>query len=344
MTDTHLTLVCPSCKTTLIELNNRLECPTCHVAWPIVDGVPSFIQSTGFWGEDGVSEQAALELVEKSADRNWREVIREMPALKKHQHSICDTHRADWCDLLDLGEEATVLDLGAGMGAVSQSLSSRFRRVYSVEPVEARLQFLSMRFAQEGCSGISLIRAGVDALPFQENTFDLIVLCGVLEWLPFARKQKNPREAQLYYLELLRKLLKPGGVIYVGIENRFTYDLLMGAPDPHIDLKGVAVMPRWMADIICKRRLGDRYRPYLYSKRGYDKLMAQAGFRACRVLSALPSYYNAKKIRPLTLPSSEWTEDVWRSKHPLSRLVKRAVVALDLLKYMGYAYVVFAEK
>ncbi len=261
-----------------------------------------------------------------------------------HQHSICDSHRADFCDLLNLGKDSTVLDLGAGMGAISQSLSTRYAHVYSVEPVNARLQFLRVRFAQEGCEGISLIRAGIDGLPFQENMFDLIVLSGVLEWLPFSRKQDNPRKAQLYYLSLLKKLLKPGGVIYVGIENRFTYDLLIGAPDPHIDLKGVAVMPRWIADIVCKRRLGDRYRPYLYSYRGYKKLLAEAGLRECRVLSALPSYYDAKKIRPLTLPSSEWAGEVWLSKNRLSRMVKRGVVAMDLLKYLGYAYVMFGEK
>ena len=333
LTDTQLQLVCPSCKAVLFEQSGRLACSNCRVAWPVTDGVPSFTKMAGYWGEDGVTDQATLELVEKSANRNWREVIREMPALTKHHHTICDAHRADWCDLLSLGTESTVLDLGAGMGAISQSLATRYQHVYSVEPVEARLKFLRMRFAQEGCSGISLIRAGADDLPFQQSTFDLIVLCGVLEWLPFARMQDNPRKAQLYYLGLLKKLLKPGGVIYVGIENRFTYDLMIGAPDPHIDLKGVAVMPRWMADIVCKRRLGDRYRPYLYSKRGYEKLLAEAGFQACRVLSALPSYYNAKKIRPLTLHSSEWTDDVWRSKHALSRLVKRGVVALDLLKY-----------
>lgn len=344
MTDAQLNLVCPSCRATLVELKDGLECAGCHAEWPIVDGVPSFIQSAAFWGETGVTEQATLELVRKSAGRNWREVIREIPALMKMHQSVCDTHRADWCDLLDLGTDSTVLDLGAGMGAVSQGLATRYRYVYSVEPVEARLKFLRVRFAQEECKGITLIRAGIDALPFQENMFDLIVLCGVLEWLPFARKQDNPRDAQLYYLSLLKKLLKPGGVIYVGIENRLTYDLMIGAPDPHVGLPGVAVMPRWMADIVCKRRIGDRYRPYLYSNRGYEKLMADAGFRDCRVLSALPSYYNAKKIRPLTLPSSEFTDDVWLSKNPLSRLVKRGVVALDLLKYLGYAYVVLAEK
>ena len=344
MTNAQLNLICPACTAELVERTNGLECLGCHTVWPVVDGIPSFVQSTDFWGETGVTEQATLELVRRSADRNWREVIHEMPPLMKHYQSICDTHRADWCDLLNLGKESTVLDLGAGMGAISQALSTRYDHVYSVEPVNARLQFLRLRIAQEGCKGISLIRAGIDALPFQENMFDLIVLSGVLEWLPFARKQDNPREAQLYYLGLLKKLLKPGGVIYVGIENRYTYDLLIGAADPHIDVKGVTVAPRWMADIICKRRIGDRYRPYLYSNRGYAKLMAEAGYRECRVLSALPSYYNAKKIRPLTLHSSEWRDDVWQTKNPISRVVKRGMITLDLLKYLGYAYVVFAEK
>ncbi len=344
MTNAQLNLVCPSCKTELLDENEGLACPDCHSAWPVVDGTPSFIQSNDFWGESGVTEQATRELVRRSSGQHWREAIRGLPPLMKHHHSICDTHRADFCDLLNLPEDSTVLDLGAGMGAISQALSTRYKRVYSVEPVEARLEFLRVRFEQEGCKNVSTVRARIDALPFHENMFDLIVLCGVLEWLPFARKQDNPREAQLHYLGLLKKLLKPGGVIYVGIENRFTYDLMIGAPDPHIDLKGVAVMPRWLADFVCKRRLGDRYRPYLYSYFGYKKLMADAGFRETRVLSALPHYNNAMKIRPLSLPSSEWADEVWMSKNPISRLVKRGVVALDLLKYLGYAYVVFAVK
>jgi SAM-dependent methyltransferase len=342
-TRTAVKLVCPACKGDLQEKDAGLECAVCRSAWPLVNGVPYFINTDEYWGEPGISREVARQLTQDAMKRNWRDAVRDHVNARAHYHFISNLERANWYKLLNLAPESIVLDLGAGMGTIAQALAQHYARVYAVERVEERVQFMGVRFQQEPCKNVTVIRTDIDFLPFPDGAFDLIVLNGVLEWLPFSRKQDNPRISQLYYLRLLRKLLRPQGILYVGIENRFNYDFLIGAPDPHINIPAVTVLPRWIADMVCRSRTGDRYRPYLYSHWGYRKLMAEAGFRSSEVFSALPSYTDPKKVRHLHRPSVEFTDDVWVTKNALSRMVKNILLTFDLLKYFGYAYIVFAK-
>ena len=295
----QLDLVCPNCKPKLDSADDCLRCPKCGESWPVVDGIPYFIQSAQYWGEVGISQEDAQQIIKQAENGSWHDALKGHPGGARHYSFIADLDRAKWFKMLSLPSESIVLDLGAGLGTISQSIARDGAHVYAVERVEERVQFMRLRFRQEGCTNIKIIRSDIDHLPFSERSFDLIVLNGVLEWLPFSRKQDNPREAQLYYLGELRKLLKPKGVLYIGIENRFNYDFIVGAPDPHIGVKFVTVLPRWVANLICTIQTGDRYRPYLYSPVGYQKLLAQAGFAESEVFSALPSYNNPRVIRSL---------------------------------------------
>lgn len=342
-TGTGLGLACPVCKVDLQTDGDRLECANCRSKWPLVNGIPQFVDSNEYWGELGITRETAQEVNLVAAERNWREAIQANPQTRPYYPFISNLSRADWHRLLDLKPDSVVLDVGAGLGTLSLALAQHYARIFALERVEERVEFMRLRFMQEGCTNISIIKTDVDLLPFPAATFDLIILNGVLEWLPYSRKQESPRAAQLYYLRRLRDLLKPNGVLYVGIENRFCLDFLIGAPDPHIAIKGVTVLPRWVADLICRARIGDRYRPYLYSHRGYKKLLAEAGFRSSTVLSALPSYTDPRRIRPLHLRSNDFEADIWVTKNPLASVAKRILVRLDLLKYFGYAYVLLAR-
>jgi len=344
--DAHRRLICPTCGSTIIADNDSLRCTGCQTAWPVVRGIPHFIPPVGYWGELGVTREALAGILQEMQTRNWREVIHSHPDPEVRQYSkyIGNMDRARWKSLVPLTKDSVVLDAGAGFGAVSQALSQVSGHVYSLERVEERVEFMRLRFHQEGCENITLVRSDLDTLPFQEEYFDLIVLNGVLEWLPFSRKNENPRDAQLHYLRALRKLLKPEGTLYMGIENRFSYELLLGSPDQHIGIKFVAVLPRWIADVICKVKLGDRYRPYLYSSWGYRRLLAEAGFGRSSVYVACPHYTDPVKIVSLEENSREVADTVWRTKNPLSKLVRKLMLSLDTLKYFGVGYSLIARK
>lgn len=339
-------LVCPACKSSFTAEGESLRCVGCGKSWPIIRGVPHFIPPVEYWGEVGITREALIEITRQMETLNWRDVILNYadPAVRQYSKYIGNLGRACWQSLVPLNERSVVLDGGAGFGAVSHALSRNCGHVYSLERVEERVEFLRLRFIQEKCDNITIVRSDLDTLPFSENSFDLIVLNGVLEWLPFSRKQENPRKAQLHYLRALLRLLKPGGTLYVGIENRFSYELLLGSPDQHIGVKYVAVLPRWLADVVCKFKLGDRYRPYLYSWRGYKRLFAEAGFEQLRGYVACPHYTDPIRVVSLAEDSIHCADSVWRTKNPLSKVAKKIMLELDLLKYFCMGYVLLARK
>jgi hypothetical protein len=94
---------------------------------------------------------------------------------------------------------------------------------------------------------------------------------------------------QLDVLRRVRRLLKPSGVVVIGIENRIGFHSFFGRVD-HSGFAFTSLMPRWLASLYMKLRqpafhrtllnssLG--YRTYTYSPRGYQKLLRQAGFQS----------------------------------------------------------------
>ena len=342
----HATLRCPNCECVLVEEGVTIWCERCSSGWPVINGVPFFVNAAPYWGEQGITPEVMRQLLQDMESKSWHAAMKSHPSSKVQERYefVSDLSRADWHKMLALGDTSIVLDIGAGLGTISQAISQSCGHVFAVEQVEERVQFMRSRFQQEGCKNISVLRANADTLPFAAGTFDLIVLNGVLEWLPLSRKDLNPRKAQLHYLRAFQKLLKPGGTLYVGIENRTNYGLLLGAPDPHISISYVTILPRWIADWVCRARIRDRYRPYLYSHAGYRKLLSEAGYRSVEIFAALPSYNNARKMLNLREKSDRFVDDVWLTKNRFSRWVKGIMVRMDLLKYFGYAYIIFARR
>ncbi len=85
----------------------------------------------------------------------------------------------------------------------------------------------------------------------------------------------------------------------MGIENRLCPGYFRGYPDPHCGLPFVTILPRPLAHWYARRRGQNGYRNYLYSSRGYRKLLRQAGFSQVEIYLALPSYNHPRALIPL---------------------------------------------
>ena len=95
-----------------------------------------------------------------------------------------------------------------------------YANVVSLEPVLERINFMQKRFEQEKRTNIQIARIDSSTLPFPNNSFDLIVLNRILEWLPLSERKKNPKETQLENLKKMYGIIKTNGFLYIGIENR----------------------------------------------------------------------------------------------------------------------------
>jgi len=131
----------------------------------------------------------------------------------------------------------------------------------------------------------------------------------------------------------------------VGIENRTFARHFKGSPDPHCGLRFVTILPRLLANIISRIKTGEPYRNYLYSYSGYKRLLKHCGYNNVEIYSSLPSYNDPKHIIPLEKKfDNKFKELVLPLSHGWKKAIKNVVSSLGLLRYCGYAYIIFGKK
>lgn len=309
-------IACPRCRAPLAAAPEGLRCGEHgRVGHVDDDGIWAFDDSDDYWGE--VPRERMRAVNEAARRGGWRQALHEhvaphSPELARYTES---TVRADWFTLLPLAREETVsLDVGAGWGANSFGLAPHVRRHYAVEKIPERIEFLALRAQQDAVANLVPVRADLHALPFAACSLDVVAVNGVLEWAglvdPEADVHREPREPRLLqeaFLHQLHDLLRPGGWLYVGIENRFGRMFWRGAVD-HQGLRYTSLMPRPLARAYTRLRRArsprtesiDRdYRAWTYSLHGYLQLFAQCGFDAVQTFAVEPGYNVPTRIVPL---------------------------------------------
>jgi len=307
--DHNVEFICPNCKGNLVKTGNLLKCIACEATFSNNDGFYSFVDKQLYWGEVPRDVMQKLLLISKE-----RGVEHGLNAIVKNEYSelynyILNKKRiTPFIPLLNLDNNGTVLDIGSGYGTASLVLSEYFKKVYAVEAVKERAEFISLISAERNKNNITVVQADMHKLPFPENTCDLVMLIGVLEWAGLEKLHKNPRVVQSVFLRNLFSILKPGGYLFIGIENRLNFRYFMGEID-HSGLKYTSLIPRFLANLlfnICqnKRRYfvyeSKGYRTYTYSFWGYKRLLRGCGFEDINIFGCYPAYYDPKFIFPFS--------------------------------------------
>lgn len=115
-----------------------------------------------------------------------------------------------WIDSLALKPGSRVLDTGCGAGFLAVALAQRGFRVQAIDAAEAMVE-LSRRHAVESGTAerLSVQLGDVQALPFEDGAFDLVVALGVLPWLP--RPELAMRE--------MARVTRPNGYVLLTADN-----------------------------------------------------------------------------------------------------------------------------
>lgn len=347
-------LACPQCSGELRQARAELICGRCGTVGKWVEGLPCFSDPSYYWGE--VSREEMNQVLRLASDVGWEVAVERVIQESSLRRYICDPRRADFQFLWNLPPTASVLDIGAGWGAISSELGRRFARVVAVEGVLERARFIRTRMEQLRRQNVVVVCADFLRLPLAPHQFDAVVLNGVLEWVGMNSTAGDPRHLQVSFLRRIRDLLKPSGSLCLGIENRIGLAMLRGAPD-HSGLRYTSLMPRWAADRWC-RWFGRRrrspanvgYRTYTYSLPGYRRLMAEAGFPQLQAFHAWDGYNNPSVLIPLDDPevlryfldSLDLRQEGWRGRFK-HRLLKWAA-GCGLWRNLASDFVLFVEK
>ncbi len=255
------------------------------------NGIAVIGTPTPYWGE--IPQPDMERVLAEGEEIGWHEAVMQLaPELRDNALS---SNRGAFEDILPLLPGSRILDIGAGLGAISAELS-RSHDVVALEGVSERARFIALRKRQARLDRLTVINGDLHRTRFADAQFDGVIVNGVLEWAGLFDLNGSPREAQRRFMNRMRLLLRPGGYVYVGIENRFGLASIMGMPD-HSGLPYTSLVPRFLAHWICRRHAGYRsalnrgYRTYTYSYRGYRKLFAEAGLRI-RTAWIAPYSYN----------------------------------------------------
>lgn len=304
-------LACPHCGGPLDADAGALRCARDGDVAGFADNIVEFDRSAMYWGE--LTQETMRALLDDAARDGWRPAVAAHVTDPELARYITDPTRGDWQWLLRLDRKKTVaVDVGAGLGANSFALAPNVRRVYAVEKIAERVGFVALRAAQDGAAVVP-VRADLHALPFAPASIDVFVVNGVLEWAglvdpqPMAGRAATPRSLQERFLRRLHCLLRPGGCIYIGIENRFGEMFWRGTPD-HQGLRYTSLMPRPLARAYTFARAAAAprtyrrerdYRTYTYSLAATRRLVESCGFDAVEIWSVAPGYNVPTRIVPL---------------------------------------------
>lgn len=124
-------------------------------------------------------------------------------------------------------KNSTILEVGAGMGAITSELCDKCKKVTSIELSKRRASAIEAR--NKNRDNLKLIIGNFKDIKLTEK-YDYILLNGVLEYGALYMDSDNP------YVDFINKLktnLKPTGKILVAIENKFGLKYWCGANEDH---------------------------------------------------------------------------------------------------------------
>lgn len=146
---------------------------------------------------------------------------------------------------------------------------------------------------------VERVQGGIYDKALTDDSFDLAVLYGVGRWLCCAGVAGHPHAEPLDVLRRIRALLRCGGYLCLGMENRWYYRNFLGLRDPCSGIPFGAILPRPISSYLGRWRPGPGHRTFLHSGHGYRQLLNRAGFDNVKLFCAIPDYRSPKFMVPL---------------------------------------------
>lgn len=182
--------------------------------------------------------------------------------------------RADLPRLL-IAAGAVVLDFGCGFGTNTVALARDARHVFAIDRSAARVALTAARARAEGLDNVTAIHASGLELPLGDACCDAVVVIGVLEWTGVG--SGAPQAAQARALAEAARVLRPGGLLIVAIENRFGASYFGGIREEHTGLRFISLLPRPVGRLYHRLARGGPYEALTHSRRALSQMVRAAG-------------------------------------------------------------------
>jgi SAM-dependent methyltransferase len=155
-----------------------------------------------------------------------------------------------------------LLDVGCGTGRWTKYISNKAAFVECIDPSDA--VFSAAKLLKD-CSNTRISKAGVDNIPFQDDTFDLVFSLGVLHHIPDT----------LQAMKSCVGKVKPGGYflvyLYYNFENRgFLFKSLFYLSN--VLRKVISALPKFLKTKVCWLIAVFVYMPFVLLAKAFRKI------------------------------------------------------------------------
>ena len=174
---------------------------------------------------DGEIEKDIIEYTEKYEEKDFDKIFEKDSRWPVFYHLT--SLRKNILNWYPFRENAEVLEIGAGMGAITGILCEKAQNVTSVELSKQRATAIAKRCKNK--ENLEIIVGNFNDIKF-EKKFDYITLIGVLEYAPLYTNSDNSFHDFLTYI---KSLLKEDGKLLIAIENQYGIKYFSGANEDH---------------------------------------------------------------------------------------------------------------
>lgn len=174
---------------------------------------------------DGDVEDEIIRLISENKEEDYSKAIREHMSWPVYYHLT--KLRKNIVAWYPFKKEASVLEIGCGMGAITGTLCDKCEKVTAVELSKRRASAAQLRCRDK--DNLEIIVGNLNDIEFDEK-FDYITLIGVLEYQGKYTDSQNP---YIDFLKKIKGLLKEDGKLLIAIENKYGLKYWCGAPEDH---------------------------------------------------------------------------------------------------------------
>ena len=260
---------------------------------------------------DGDIENEILEYVKNTPESELEKIFSKDNRWPVYYH--LSPIRQNIINWYDIKPDSSVLEIGAGMGAITGILCQKAKRVTAVELSDRRAQTIYER--HKHYDNLKIIVGNLNDIKFEEK-FDYITLIGVLEYAKMFTEGKNPYQT---FINNIKKLLKPDGKLIIAIENKYGLKYFCGASEDHTGKAFDGI-----------NGYNDNNNVMTFDKNSLEKILVKSGLKNFRFYYPEPDYKLPNYIfTDKSFPSNNITSKIHHYYQPGSFLIADEKKILD---------------
>lgn len=238
-------------------------------------------------------------------------------------------------------KNASLLEIGAGCGAVTNVFLKRLKKVVVNELTKQRADIIRKRFADK--KNLKVLSGNINNIKLKEK-FDYLSLIGVLEYqgrYTSYKKNNNPYSPYLQFLKNIKKFLKKNGTLIIAIENKIGLKYLAGGLEDHYGKLFYSL-----------ENYPNEKGIMTFSKLELEELLSAAGYKKINFYYPYPDYklpyfIFSEDMEKVSIPLTRYTQIVDLS-NPRNFLFNESIFAFllkkeNILKKFSNSFLVFAQ-